>query len=235
MSAPLRRIACLLLMIAVAATARAGTTVRFTTTAGAFDVALHDEAMPITVANFLTYFQAGSYASSVIHRSTTYDTTGIQVVQGGGFSLTGNQLLEIPTNTPIVLEAGTTGNVRGTIAMARGAATDSATSQFYFNVQNNPGLDGNYAVFGTVVGATGLAVLDALAAIPVYDAQFQLGAGFGELPLTSPSLAPSSLVLVNSVTAVPEPSPLILAVLGLAAAAAFARRPGAQVFNLWPS
>jgi peptidyl-prolyl cis-trans isomerase A (cyclophilin A) len=235
MSAPLRRVACLLLMIAFAATARAGTMVRFTTTAGAFDVALHDEAMPITVANFLAYFQAGSYTSSVIHRSTTYDTTGIQVVQGGGFTLTGNQLLEIPTNKPIVLESGTSGNVRGTIAMARGTATDSATSQFYFNVQNNPGLDGNYAVFGTVVGTAGLAVLDALAAIPVYDAQSQLGGGFGELPLTSPSLAPSSLVLVNSVAAVPEPSALILAGLGLAAAVAFTRRPVAQVSNLRPT
>lgn len=225
MSAPLRRVACLLLMIAFAATARAGTMVRFTTNAGAFDVALHDESMPITVSNFLAYLQAGSYTSSVIHRSTTYNTAGIQVVQGGGFSLSGNQLFEISTNAPIVLESGSTGNVRGTIAMARGAATDSATSQFYFNVQDNPGLDGSYAVFGTVVGAAGLAVLDALAAIPVYDAQPQLGAGFGELPLKSPSLAPSSLVLVNSVTAVPEPSPLILAGLGLAAAVACARRP----------
>jgi peptidyl-prolyl cis-trans isomerase A (cyclophilin A) len=225
MNCLLRRIGCLLLAIAaVASTARAGTVVRFDTSVGPFDVELYDSTMPITVANFLSYFQAGSYTSSLIHRSTTYNPNDIQIVQGGGFSLAGNQVVSIPTVAPIILESGTAGNVRGTIAMARGAATNSATSQFYFNLQNNPALDGNYAVFGNVVGAAGLAALDALGAVTVYDASPDLGAGFGELPLTSPSLAASSLVMVNSVAAVPEPSSLMLSVAGLAAAATVIRR-----------
>jgi cyclophilin family peptidyl-prolyl cis-trans isomerase len=106
--------------------------------------------------------------------------------------------------------------------MARGAATDSATSQFYFNVQNNPALDGSYAVFGNVVGAAGLAALDAIGAVPVYDCTVQLGAAFSELPLTAPSLDASSLVMVNSVPE-PQPSVMILAAAGLTAVA-FARR-----------
>ena len=114
--------------------------------------------------------------------------------------------------------------------MARGAATDSATSQFFFNVQSNPALDGNYAVFGNVVGSTGLAALDAIAAVTVYDASPQLGSAFAELPLTAPSLAAGSLVLVNSVgvVPVPEPSAAILAAAGLAAAACVRRRAAAS-------
>jgi peptidyl-prolyl cis-trans isomerase B (cyclophilin B) len=42
-------------------------------------------------------------------------------------------------------------NVQGTIAMARSDAPDSASSQFYINLVNNPNLDGNYAVFGGLV------------------------------------------------------------------------------------
>ncbi len=131
--------------------------------------------MPTTVANFLAYVNAGSYASSIIHRSTTYNPSDIQIVQGGGYFISANQVLSIPTNAPIILESGSVGNIRGTIAMARGAATNSATSQFFFNVQSNPALDGNYAVFGNVVGAAGLAALDAIGAVPVYDCTAQLG------------------------------------------------------------
>jgi len=227
----LLRHTCRLLLAIVAtvlpAASRAGTVVHFDTNVGAFDVELYDTAMPITVANFLAYVNAGSYTSSLIHRSTTYNPTDIQIVQGGGYYLSGSTLVNVPTNAPIVLESGTVGNVRGTIAMARGAATDSATSQFYFNVQSNPALDGNYAVFGNVVGAAGLTALDAIGAVPVYDCSVQLGSAFAELPLTAPSLDPASLVLVKSVVAVPEPSVATLAVAGLAAAACVRRRAAA--------
>jgi peptidyl-prolyl cis-trans isomerase A (cyclophilin A) len=207
--------------------AAAGTIVRFTVntgTTGIIDVELQDEAMPITVANFLGYVSAGAYDSTIFHRSTTYDPTNIQVVQGGGYALSGNQLVNVPTVAPIVLETGTLGNVRGTIAKARGAATDSATSQFYFNVQDNPGLDGNYAVFGSVIGS--LATLDAIGSASVYDLTQQLGPAFAEMPLLQPSLDASSLVLVSSVQVVPEPSTLALAAcgVGVAAVAAVRRR-----------
>jgi len=220
-----RRVSQILPFVAVmlvAGSAPGGTIVRFDTNVASFDVELYDTAMPITVANFLSYVNAGSYTSSIIHRSTTYNPSDIQIVQGGGYFISANQVLSIPTNAPIILESGSVGNVRGTIAMARGAATDSATSQFYFNVQNNPALDGSYAVFGNVVGAAGLAALDAIGAVPVYDCTVQLGAAFSELPLTAPSLDASSLVMVNSVPE-PQPSAMILAVAGLAAVA-FARR-----------
>jgi MYXO-CTERM domain-containing protein len=226
MFAAIRQVSLILPLVAamlVAGTAPASTFVRFDTNVASFDVELYDTAMPTTVANFLAYVNAGSYTSSIIHRSTTYNPSDIQIVQGGGYFISANQLLSIPTNAPIILESGSVGNIRGTIAMARGAATNSATSQFFFNVQSNPALDGNYAVFGNVVGAAGLAALDAIGAVPVYDCTAQLGSAFGEMPLTAPSLDATSVVMVNSVVPVPEPSPLMLATAGLAAAA-FARR-----------
>jgi peptidyl-prolyl cis-trans isomerase A (cyclophilin A) len=231
MNALLRHASRLLLLISAAllpATAQAGTVVRFDTNLGVFEVELYDTSMPITVANFLSYVTGSSYSSSLIHRSTTYNPADIQIVQGGGYALASNSVNPIAAFPSIILESGTATNARGTIAMARGAATDSATSQFFFNVQSNPALDGSYAVFGNVVGTTGLAALDALGAVPVYDASPQLGPAFAELPLTAPSLAAGSLVLINSVgvVPVPEPTSALLAAAGLAAAA-FARRPRA--------
>jgi peptidyl-prolyl cis-trans isomerase A (cyclophilin A) len=234
MNAPLRFAACLLACIAalapVASPAASG--VIFDTNLVDFEVELYDSAMPITVANFLSYVTGSAYSSTLIHRSTTYNSADIQIIQGGGYLLSGNQILSVVTNSPIVLESGTATNVRGTIAMARGAATDSATSQFFFNIQDNPALDGNYAVFGRVVGAEGLAALDALGRVRAYDASEQLGPAFNQLPLTSSSLDAASVVLVNSITPVPEPSTMLLAVTGLAAAASRRRRsnrPHSQV------
>jgi peptidyl-prolyl cis-trans isomerase A (cyclophilin A) len=57
-------------------------------------------------------------------------------------------------------------NLKGTIAMARSADLNSATSQYYFNLADNVALDtsnGGYAVFGKVV--SGAEVLDAMASI----------------------------------------------------------------------
>ena len=221
---PLLSLFASVVLLAASLPATAGSLVRFATNVGEFDVELYDAAMPITVANFLSYVNANRYDSTIIHRSTTYNPADIQIVQGGGYLLSGGQLLSVTTDPPIVLESGTATNVRGTIAMARGSAPNSATSQFFFNVQSNPALDGNYAVFGNVVGAAGLAAIDAIGAVPVYDVSVQLGAAFTELPLLNPALDSSNVVLVQSVNVVPEPTTLALAIAGLTTAAACRRR-----------
>jgi len=194
--------------------ASADTIVTFTTNLGTFDVQLYDTQVPTTVANFLSYVNAGSYTNSIFHRSTTYNPTDIQIVQGGGFVLNGLQIDPIATAPPIPLEAGLS-NLKGTIAMARTAAPNSATSQWFFNVTDNPALDpspGNdgYAVFGAVIGG-GISVIEAIGAVPVYDLTVLLGATFSELPLLNPALEPQNLVMVNSIVAVPEPGTLALA------------------------
>ncbi|MFM9059346.1 MAG: peptidylprolyl isomerase [Planctomycetaceae bacterium] len=213
-------------ILAVVARPRVGTTVRFDTILGAIEVDLYEAEMPITVGNFITYANAGSYSSSLIHRSTTYNPADIQIVQGGGFTISGGSISPIATNPPIVFESGTYTNLRGTIAMARGAGLDTATSQFFFNVQDNPALDGNYAVFGKVSNAESLGVLDTIGSLPVYNLSDQLSPVFAETPLV-PFEGNLYFMQVNRVEAVPEPSTMVLAAVGLAAAVLVRRRhPG---------
>ena len=128
---------------------------------------------PITVANFLSLTNSGFYTNTTFHRVISNF-----VVQGGGFAYSGGAYTAKGTSTPsIILEkTSTTGlsNTRGTIAMARMSAPDSATSQFFINVvDNSTCLDagtvicdptGNgYAVFGRVIA--GLDVVDAIKAV----------------------------------------------------------------------
>ena len=227
------RAAIALLCLTAAGPASANPVVRFTTNLGTFDVELFETQVPTTVANFLSYVNAGSYTSSIIHRSTTDNPADIQIVQGGGFVLTTTatsaSLDPIATNAPIPLDA-VLPNLRGTIAMARTGDPNSATSGWFFNVQDNPALNASpgvpgtgYAVFGQVIG-TGVSVIDAIGAVPAYDATTQLGPAFGELPLLNSALTTNNLVMVDSVVAVPEPTTIALALTGLLGLAALRRR-----------
>ncbi|KNZ34412.1 MAG: hypothetical protein AD742_01415 [Methylibium sp. NZG] len=108
---------------------------------------------PLTVNNFLNYVNSGFYLGTIFHRVN--NTTNI--VQGGGYlPLTQGSVpvVKTPTFAPIPLEVGRgLSNVLWSIGMARTDQLDSATSEFYINVANNPSLDGfrgGYAVFGTV-------------------------------------------------------------------------------------
>jgi peptidyl-prolyl cis-trans isomerase A (cyclophilin A) len=171
---------------------------RFQSVLGNFEVLLDPAAAPISVANFTAYANRTSYDSTIIHRSTTKNPFDIQIVQGGGFDLVGTFLVPVATDPPIPLEAGLA-NARGTLAMARSTEPNSAASQWYLNVTDNPGLDLNYAVFGRTLGR-GQSVIDAMGAVPTYDKRFDLQNGaFGQLPLFGPDLFIANLVLINSV------------------------------------
>lgn len=208
----------------VAERASAETIVRFSVGTTSFDVALSsDPALATTVSNFMNYVNTGRYTDTIIHRSTTYNPATIQIIQGGSYVLDGSTINPIATDAPIPLQA-VYSNTRGTIAMARTSDPNSATSGWFFNVTDNPALDGNYAVFGMITGAAGLAVMDAIAGVPVYDASVQLGPAFSELPLLNPELTSNNLVVINGIAPVPEPSTLVLAGVGLAAAAFTAAR-----------
>lgn len=224
----------------VAERASAGTIVRFSVVDTFFDVELFDEQVPTTVQNFLSYVNQGSYTSTFIHRSTTQTpSAGINVIQGGGFTYAGGTFGAVVTSAPIPLEAGIS-NTRGTIAMARGEDPNTATSQWFFNVTDNLSLDPNpfdpnpngYAVFGTVLDQQGLNVLDAIAGLGTYNLNnFILGqptGPFGTVPLIV-SGPDASLVMINGIAPVPEPSTLVLAGVGLAAAAFTAARRARRV------
>lgn len=136
--------------------------VRMTTNKGEIVIELDRAKAPITVANFLGYTRAGFYDGTVFHR-----VIPTFMIQGGGFNTMAKQK---PTDKPIKNEGGNgLSNSRGTIAMARTNNPDSATSQFFINVVDNPGLDAapgkpGYAVFGKVV--KGMDVVDAIRMVP---------------------------------------------------------------------
>jgi cyclophilin family peptidyl-prolyl cis-trans isomerase len=127
------------------------------TSLGSVKIELNQEKAPISVANFLKYVDAKHYDGTVFHR-----VIANFMIQGGGFD---KSLVEKKTNPPIENESKNgLKNVRGSIAMARTSVPNSATSQFYINVKDNPNLDYpsfdgvGYAVFGTVV--EGMDVVD---------------------------------------------------------------------------
>jgi peptidyl-prolyl cis-trans isomerase A (cyclophilin A) len=215
------------------APANAETIVRFSVGTTFFDVALSsDPALATTVDNFMNYVNTGRYTNTLIHRSTTDNPADIQIIQGGGFVLDGLSIDPIATDAPIPLQAKYS-NTRGTIAMARTLDPNSATSGWFFNVTDNPSLNGNYAVFGIVTDLASLNVIDAIAAVPVYNVSSLLGPEYTEMPLlnyTPPNpVNTSNLVLITSIAPVPEPSTLVLAGVGLAAAAFTAARRSRRV------
>jgi cyclophilin family peptidyl-prolyl cis-trans isomerase len=152
-----------LALLAGLASAGAGTLAQFRTVWGNIDVELYDQDKPITVQNFINYVQSGRYTSGFFHRLVP----GF-VVQGGGFTITNGgttnwSSVTVPGFGAITNEfaVGTRySNVYGTIAMAKLAGdTNSATSQWFFNLTNNAFLDkadtnNLFVVFGHAVGGT---------------------------------------------------------------------------------
>lgn len=146
--------------------------VQLETSLGPIRVALAGEEAPVTVENFLSYVNAGFYDGQDGRGATVFHRVIEDfVAQGGGFTAAG---VEKDTASPIVLETGVgLDNLRGSIAMARTAEPDSATSQFFFNAVRNESLDyldqgsPGYAVFGAIV--EGLDTLEAIESVPVDD------------------------------------------------------------------
>nr|WP_301180233.1 peptidylprolyl isomerase [Thalassolituus sp. UBA3500] len=129
------------------------------TSEGYIELALDKEKAPISVENFVTYVEEGHYDGTIFHRVIKNF-----MIQGGGFDASMNRK---PTRAAIKNEAKNgLKNKRGTVAMARTASVDSATSQFFINVKDNSFLDHGvrdygYAVFGEVV--KGMDVVDKIA------------------------------------------------------------------------
>ena len=138
---------------------KANPQVTLETSKGTIVVELYPDKAPITVKNFLQYANDKFFDGLIFHRVIK----GF-MVQGGGFT---PDMVKKPTRSPIKLEAGNgLSNKRGTIAMARTAVKDSATSQFFINHVDNARLDkygGGYAVFGKVV--SGMDVVDKIAQV----------------------------------------------------------------------
>ena len=139
------------------------------TSAGDVKVQLFVQKAPQTVDNFLrNYVSRGFYEQTIFHHVDKNS-----MIAAGGFA---PNLQAKPNRAPVYNEAGNgLKNTRGTLAMARNPEmAHSATSQFFFNLVDNPGLDFvsdasdaefGYCVFGQVV--EGQDVLDRIAERPV--------------------------------------------------------------------
>ena len=147
------------------------------TSMGNIKIELFKAKAPISVRNFLSYVKDGFYDGLVFHRVIA----GF-MIQGGGMDA---DMQQKKTKFAIKNEA-TNGlsNKRGTLAMARTAVVDSATSQFFINLVDNTFLDNSgktpdkfgYAVFGQVV--EGMGVVDAIAKVKTGNK-----AGHSDVPL----------------------------------------------------
>ncbi|MEM1090434.1 MAG: peptidylprolyl isomerase [Pseudomonadota bacterium] len=136
--------------------------VKFTTSHGDFVVELNRRRAPVTVNNFLRYVEAGAYNNTLFHR-----VIAEFVVQGGGYH---PDLSQVEEGAEILNESGNgLANRTRSIAMARHDDPHSATSQFFFNMNDNDSLDPNrknwgYTVFGEVI--EGWDVVETLSQVP---------------------------------------------------------------------
>jgi len=135
--------------------------VEMRTTMGTLVITLLPEKAPKTVANFLEYVDAGFYDNTVFHRVIP----GF-VIQGGGFMA---HMRPKKTNAPIINESNNgLANRRGTLSMARLPDPNSATSQFFINLESNASLNASfnkpgYAVFAEI--SEGLPIIDMISRV----------------------------------------------------------------------
>ncbi|MGH8109186.1 MAG: peptidylprolyl isomerase [Arenimonas sp.] len=166
--------------------------VRVETSQGKIVLELFADKAPVTVNNFLAYVQSGHYNNTILHRISKDF-----VIQGGAYDAS---LRKKPQRGAIALEtAPNLKNRRGTISAARKLAeVNSATSEFFINVVDNPQLDyqskisplnQGFAVFGQIV--EGMDVID-----KIRKAATTNKPGFPGLPTTP--------VVIRSVTRVSE-------------------------------
>jgi len=153
-----------LVLAASALPALAQQKVKLATSMGDIVIQLDAAKAPKTTANFVQYVKSGHYDGTIFHR-----VIPSFMIQGGGMK---PDMSEKATKAPIGLESDNgLQNLRGAVAMARTQDPNSATSQFFINVQDNSRLDkpnasdGNgYAVFGKVV--SGMDVVDKIRNVP---------------------------------------------------------------------
>jgi peptidyl-prolyl cis-trans isomerase A (cyclophilin A)/peptidyl-prolyl cis-trans isomerase B (cyclophilin B) len=173
------------LLLSAAAWA-AGPQVSLKTSMGEIVLELDQEKAPRTVENFLQYVKAGFYKGTIFHRVID----GF-MIQGGGMDA---KLHGKATRKPVKNESDNgLSNAAYTVAMAREGHPDTATSQFFINVVDNPGLDfpnmngSGYTVFGKVV--KGKEVVDKIKAVVVDDVH-----GMQNVPVTPITIQSATIV-----------------------------------------
>lgn len=181
--------------------------VELETSLGSIIIELDDVRAPKSSANFLRYVHEGFYNGVIFHR-----VIRDYVIQAGKFDESMNPKTGLHDPIPCEWKNGLS-NLRGTVAVARGAAVDSGQAQFFINLTDTPLLDqawpaqGNagYAVFGRVV--QGMDVVDAISRVrtvlehPAYSGERWV------VPEEPVVIKKASVVPVSSARVEPAPIP----------------------------
>jgi len=180
---------------------------RMSTSDGVITLKLRKDVAPKTVANFLSYANTGRYDNIFWTRSDSSPASPF-VIQGGSLQITGagTSASDVKHTTPDADIAdenpGGISNTIGTLSFAKGGP-DTASNQFFINLNNNSFLDpasngGGFTVFAQVTG--GLSVAQATQQHQRADLTSQIGAEAGAsntgvtvVPVISQSLAQASL------------------------------------------
>ena len=152
------------------------------TNKGNIKLELYGKSAPITVGNFMSFVEKGSYNKSVFNRVIKKPYPFI--IRAGGDSFIGNKNNFLDTKTgkkiyiPLEIKLKTNNlptygkeidnsseinnielkHKRSYLSMARSKALNSASSQFNILLKSFPELDGRFAVFGKVI--SGMNVVD---------------------------------------------------------------------------
>ena len=148
------------------------------TTEGSIELELLPKFAPKHVDNFLNLVEAEFYSGLIFHRvipnfmiQTGGYEVGLNYREHGGISVANESFNGLR-------------NKRGSVAAARLDNPDSASTQFFINVNNNPHLDAQpgqpgYTVFGRVIDG-----FDTIERIELTDTNLQKGmAGVPEQPI----------------------------------------------------
>jgi peptidyl-prolyl cis-trans isomerase B (cyclophilin B) len=162
----------LLALSACSAPANNNPVVVIETSMGDIKVELFEDKAPISTRNFLRYVDDKFYDGTIFHR-----VIPDFMIQGGGFE---PGMKQEKDTYPAIKNESSNGllNERGTLAMARTPAPDSATAQFFINVKDNDFLNRakapdkvGYAVFGRVI--EGMDVVDKIRRVETHEFEGQ--------------------------------------------------------------
>jgi len=156
------------------------------TSMGEFTIEFKEDIAPNTVENFKDLARAGFYDGTIFHRIIS----GF-MIQGGDPNTKSETRDSWGSGGPgysIDPEFSDVKHTKYIVSMARGAAIDSAGSQFFVMIGDAPWLDGQYTVFGEVI--SGKEVIDKIAAL-------ELDSFYIEQPLNPSDALIEKITIIN--------------------------------------
>ncbi|MBP5343117.1 peptidylprolyl isomerase [bacterium] len=161
-------------------------------------VELYPDIAPITVENFLTLVDDGFYTDIVFHRIIA----GF-MIQAGGYAVEDYEGEDDGGPSKVLVQKigkktikgefsanGVENNLlheKGVLSMARANNPNSASTQFFICVEDQPSLDGNYAAFGKVINEESLENAIWISTIPVQ------GMYIGDIPFEAFPMEPITI------------------------------------------